>query len=72
MRSSNLKKEKSLQGEMNMIEFREIDRHNFDDVIDLKVADEQKSFVATNLYSLAQAKAYPECICLAYTMGMCR
>lgn len=48
-----------------MIEFREIDRHNFDDVIDLKVADEQKSFVATNLYSLAQAKAYPECICLA-------
>lgn len=52
-----------------MIEFREIDRHNFDDVIDLKVADEQKSFVATNLYSLAQAKAYPECICLAIYDG---
>lgn len=48
-----------------MIEFREIDRHNFFDVIDLKVADEQKAFVATNVFSLAQAKAFPECICLA-------
>lgn len=48
-----------------MIEFIEIDRHNFFDVIDLKVADEQKSFVASNVFSLAQAKAYPECVCLA-------
>ncbi|WP_042471504.1 GNAT family N-acetyltransferase [Bacillus ndiopicus] len=48
-----------------MIQFKEIDRKNFWDVIDLKVAEEQKSFVASNLFSLAQAKAYPECICLA-------
>lgn len=48
-----------------MIEFREIDRHNFFDVIDLKVGDEQKSFVAPNVFSLAQAKAFPECVCLA-------
>lgn len=48
-----------------MVQFREIDRHNFWDVIDLKVAAEQKNFIATNLFSLAQAKAYPECICLA-------
>ena len=48
-----------------MIEFREIDRHNFLDVIDLRVAEEQKSFVAPNVFSLAQAKAFPECICLA-------
>lgn len=48
-----------------MIEFREIDRHNFFDVVDLKVAEEQKSFVASNVFSLAQAKAFPECICLA-------
>ncbi|AMW99983.1 GNAT family N-acetyltransferase [Rummeliibacillus stabekisii] len=48
-----------------MITFKDIDRHNFMNVINLKVADEQKNFVATNLFSLAQAKAYPECICLA-------
>ncbi|WP_262380998.1 GNAT family N-acetyltransferase [Bacillus infantis] len=48
-----------------MIFLKEVDRHNFFDVIDLKVAEEQKSFVATNLFSLAQAKAFPECNCLA-------
>ncbi|MEC1179537.1 GNAT family N-acetyltransferase [Metasolibacillus meyeri] len=48
-----------------MIQFKEIDRKNFWDVIDLNVAEEQKDFVASNLFSLAQAKAYPECICLA-------
>ena len=45
-----------------MIHFKEIDRNNFFDVIDLKVAEEQKNFVATNVFSLAQAKAFPECI----------
>jgi diamine N-acetyltransferase len=53
-----------MQGDL-MISLREVDRHNFFDVIDLKVGEEQKSFVATNLFSLAQAKAYPECQCLA-------
>jgi len=53
-----------MKGEI-MIEFREIDRNNFFDVIQLSVAEEQKNFVATNLFSIAQAKAYPECICLA-------
>ena len=48
-----------------MIEFREIDRNNFFDVIKLGVADRQKEFVANNLFSLAQAKAFPECICLS-------
>jgi len=48
-----------------MITLREIDRDNFYDVIKLSVADEQKEFVASNMYSLAQAKAFPECICLA-------
>lgn len=48
-----------------MIEFREIDRNNFFDVIKLGVADGQKEFVANNLFSLAQAKAFPECICLS-------
>ncbi|MFD1019526.1 GNAT family N-acetyltransferase [Thalassobacillus hwangdonensis] len=47
-----------------MIELKPIDRHNFFDVIDLKVAEDQKAFVASNVFSLAQAKVYPECICL--------
>ena len=34
-------------------------------MIKLGVTDEQKGFVATNLFSIAQAKAFPECICLA-------
>jgi diamine N-acetyltransferase len=53
----------------HVIEFREIDRHNFFDVIDLKAAEEQKHFVAPNVFSLAQAKAFPECICLAIYHG---
>ncbi|MEF2965841.1 GNAT family N-acetyltransferase [Paenibacillus sp. M1] len=48
-----------------MIALREVDRNNFFEVIKLGVADEQKGFVATNLFSLAQAKAFPECVCLA-------
>ncbi|WP_264739970.1 GNAT family N-acetyltransferase [Cytobacillus firmus] len=48
-----------------MIEFKEIDRQNFFNVIDLRVEEEQKSFVAPNVFSLAQAKAFPECVCLA-------
>ncbi|RCX21478.1 diamine N-acetyltransferase [Fontibacillus phaseoli] len=48
-----------------MITLKEIDRNNFFDVIKLSVADEQRDFVASNLFSLAQAKAFPECVCLA-------
>ncbi|MED5016567.1 GNAT family N-acetyltransferase [Paenibacillus chibensis] len=48
-----------------MIALKEIDRSNFFDVIKLSVTDEQRGFVATNVFSLAQAKAFPECVCLA-------
>jgi len=48
-----------------MITLKEIDRHNFKAIAALKVADAQKDFVAENVYSIAQAKAYPECIPLA-------
>lgn len=48
-----------------MIQFKEIDRDNFFDVIELRVSEKQKSFIAPNVFSLAQAKAFPECICLA-------
>jgi diamine N-acetyltransferase len=43
----------------------EIDRHNYLSVLDLSVSEEQKTFVATNQYSLAQAYAQPECVPLA-------
>ncbi|MEN6418296.1 MAG: GNAT family N-acetyltransferase [Clostridiaceae bacterium] len=45
-----------------MVQLIEIDRHNYLSVIDLAVSDEQKRFVASNMYSLAQAYVQPECI----------
>jgi len=48
-----------------MVLLKEIDRNNFNDVLKLSVFDEQKEFVASTQYSLAQAKAQPECIPLA-------
>lgn len=48
-----------------MIRLVEIDRYNYMSVLDLSVSEEQKSFVATNQYSLAQAYVQPECIPLA-------
>ena len=42
------------------ITLREITPDNFDAVIDLKVRDDQKHFVASNLYSLAEARVFPE------------
>jgi len=38
-----------------MINLEKITEDNFDDVVDLRVSDEQKGFVDTNLYCLAQA-----------------
>lgn len=43
-----------------MLELREVNQDNFDDVIGLSVNEGQRNFVATNLYSLAQSKVYPE------------
>lgn len=48
-----------------MITLQNITRDNFHDVLRLSVLDEQKDFVASNMYSLAQAKAQPECVPLA-------
>ena len=48
-----------------MIRLVEIDRYNYMQVLELSVSKAQKSFVATNQYSLAQAYAQPECIPLA-------
>ncbi len=38
-----------------MVELRKIDKSNYSECLKLKVSDSQKSFVATNVYSLAQA-----------------
>lgn len=38
---------------------KKINPKNFKECIDLKVAPEQESFVASNVYSIAQTKVYP-------------
>jgi len=42
------------------IEFREIDRTNYEKCIELVVAERQEDFVATNLFSLVQAAYEPD------------
>ena len=50
---------------MNII-FKEVDKENWEDCVDLVVSTEQKSFVAPNWYSILEAKfeedIYPLCI----------
>ena len=48
-----------------MVTLREIDRNNYIDVIKLSVTEKQKSYIASNVFSLAQSKVQPECIPLA-------
>ena len=45
-----------------MLHLVEIDRYNYLSVMDLSVSLDQKDFVASNQYSLAQAYAQPECV----------
>lgn len=45
-----------------MIALKEITRDNFDHVIDLSLSEEQRSFVASNTYSIAQAKIFPDLV----------
>ena len=53
-----------------MIVLRAIDGYNFRRITELSVTEEQKGFVASNVYSLAQAYAMPECRPLAVYEGM--
>lgn len=48
-----------------MVSLKPVTGENFKDIISLSVRDDQKSFVAPNVYSLAQSKVYPEYIPLA-------
>ncbi|WP_455661833.1 GNAT family N-acetyltransferase [Pradoshia sp.] len=43
-----------------MIEFKPIDRTNYNECLDLKVAEGQKNFVASNMYSLVQTAYEPD------------
>jgi len=43
-----------------MIKLKEINEDNFSGCIELKVSENQKTFVASNVYSLAQAWLYPQ------------
>jgi diamine N-acetyltransferase len=48
-----------------MINFKEITKDNFWQVIGLEVDEKQKDFVASNVVSIAQSKLEPSCIPLA-------
>lgn len=45
-----------------MIEFRDVTMENFEEVINLKLKDDQVGFLENNLYSLAEAKVNSDLI----------
>ena len=51
------------------ITLQDIDENNFSSVVDLKVAEDQENFVATNVYSIAQSKIYGHLIPKAIYAG---
>lgn len=51
------------------IALREITPDNFQKILDLQVRDDQRNFVASNVYSLAEAKVFPACVPLAIYAG---
>jgi len=48
------------------VELREINKDNWRECIKLKTSDVQASFVALNLFSIAQSKAEPYLLPLAF------
>lgn len=42
-----------------MIYLKSIDQSNWEDCIELKVKQEQQSYIASNLYSIAESKIFP-------------
>ncbi len=53
-----------------MIVLRKIDGYNFNRITRLSVSEAQREYVTSNVYSLAQAYAMPECRPLAIYEGM--
>lgn len=50
---------------METVTLRDITPANWEAIIAMKVREDQKNFVASNLYSLAEAKIFPDCVPLA-------
>lgn len=44
------------------IRLKPVDKDNFDACVNLQLKEGQEKFVASNLFSIAQSKVYPECI----------
>jgi diamine N-acetyltransferase len=51
------------------VTLKELTQDNWEACIDLKVHPEQKDFVASNLYSIAESQFYPGCVPLAVHDG---
>ncbi|MAT43018.1 MAG: spermidine acetyltransferase [Anaerolineaceae bacterium] len=45
-----------------MVELRPVTKKNFEAIINLEVSQIQQKYVASNLFSIAESKIYPECI----------
>lgn len=45
-----------------MVELRPVTKKNFETIINLEVSQDQQQYVASNIYSIAESKIYPECI----------
>lgn len=54
---------------MEAISLRPLTPANWEACIKLTVRDDQKNFVASNLYSIAEARIYPECVPLVIYAG---
>jgi diamine N-acetyltransferase len=54
---------------MEEVTLRPLTPANWQECIKLRVREDQLSFVAPNLYSLAEARIYPECVPLAIYAG---
>ena len=54
---------------MDEITLRPLTPENWQACIQLRVREDQQNFVAANLYSLAEARIYPECVPLAIYAG---
>jgi len=51
------------------VTLREITRDNFEECCDLDIAENQKAFVSSNTFSLAESKFFPEYVPLAIYAG---
>ena len=45
-----------------MVELSPVTKDNFAAIINLEVSQDQQQYVASNLYSIAESKVYPECV----------